>query len=347
VVLDQDIYPRSEWSQATVDRYAEALAAGDSFPPIALEAGTSRLLDGMHRYRSHRQAGREEIAAEYHEIPAGVPPKLYAASLSTRHGDRVSGKDLMAIAREIVQVNPDYSIQTVAKYCSVTRQTVSKWVSDITDRRVLLRRVRALLLTRLGWSQRRVGDFLGADHKTVGSDVNSDISPHLSEDVILEALTALPDECVAIAEEIREERIFASWSDDERLLLKRLRDGETIVISQRDHHSNLAAWANSAGLVERVDRRSDWGNPFEMPGDGDREQVIASYRDHYLPYKPSLLRRVDELAGKALACWCAPAACHADILASLVSGSCDSAHLLAALHEIDDPDHIECGGRCS
>ena len=34
VQFDQSIYPRAEWSQSTVNRYAESLTAGDEFPPI-------------------------------------------------------------------------------------------------------------------------------------------------------------------------------------------------------------------------------------------------------------------------------------------------------------------------
>ena len=103
------------------------------------------------------------------------------------------------------------------------------------------------------------------------------------------------------AERWREERIFATWTDEERQLLGLLRDdGMTIVVSYRIH-KNLIAWCEQAELLVRIDRRSDWGNPFEMPADGDRDTVIANYRDHYLPYKPSLLSRLDDLRGKALA----------------------------------------------
>jgi hypothetical protein len=44
------------------------------------------------------------------------------------------------------------------------------------------------------------------------------------------------------------------------------------------------------------------GQPFVLGRDGDRATVIARYRDLYLPFKPSLLRRLGELRGKALGC---------------------------------------------
>lgn len=110
------------------------------------------------------------------------------------------------------------------------------------------------------------------------------------------------------------------WSAEEEGLRAQLGGGATVVVSLRSHHANLVRWAESRGLLVRIDRRSDWGNPFEMPTDGDRDTVIANYAEHYLPHKPGLLGRMSELRGKALACWCAPQPCHGDVLQSRAEG---------------------------
>lgn len=329
VVFDEDIYPRSEWSQSTVDRYVEALAAGDRFPPIVLERGTNRLLDGMHRARAHRAADADRIEVEYHDVPTGVPPKLYAASLSTKHGDRITREDLRELAREIARENPDYSLETIARYSGVTRQTVGKWVGDITERRRLIRRVRSVLLTRAGYSNRAAAEVLGCAESVVREDVKADISAHLAEDVLAEALEDMPAVCEEAAEAVREDRLFATWTEGERALVKRLREGETVVVSLRGAHDRLIRWAESAGLYQRIDRKSEWGNPFELPGDGDRATVIANYAAHFIPFKPSLLGKVNGLQGKALGCWCAPEPCHGHVLAALALADGDQRPTLA------------------
>jgi hypothetical protein len=96
-----------------------------------------------------------------------------------------------------------------------------------------------------------------------------------------------------------------------------VRLGNTYVANFRTDSALIAA-ADAEGLLVRIDRSSPWGNPFVLGPDGDRKQVIAAYRDHYLPHKPSLQARLDELEGKVLACWCAPEPCHGHVLVELL-----------------------------
>jgi hypothetical protein len=111
----------------------------------------------------------------------------------------------------------------------------------------------------------------------------------------------------------------APWSDDELRLKEMLEAGRTTVVSMaKDGHPNLVAWAKNGGLFTRIDRASEWGNPFEVGKDGNREAVVENYDLYYLPHKPSLLAKLDELQGKALGCWCAPKSCHGNVLAKAV-----------------------------
>lgn len=70
----------------------------------------------------------------------------------------------------------------------------------------------------------------------------------------------------------------------------------------------------------RIDRTTGWGNPFVIGRDGDRAEVIAKY-EKWIKTQPGLLAAIGELRGKKLYCWCAPLACHGDVLARLADES--------------------------
>lgn len=67
-----------------------------------------------------------------------------------------------------------------------------------------------------------------------------------------------------------------------------------------------------------IGRPSIWGNPYKIGEDGTREEVIEKY-ELYLRNNPDLLKRLPELSGKVLGCWCSPnLPCHGEILIKLI-----------------------------
>lgn len=75
-----------------------------------------------------------------------------------------------------------------------------------------------------------------------------------------------------------------------------------------------------------VGRPSVFGNPYSHKA-GTTAQYQVATRDAavdayetWLLAQPSLVARVKrELRGKVLACWCAPARCHAEVLARIAN----------------------------
>lgn len=72
---------------------------------------------------------------------------------------------------------------------------------------------------------------------------------------------------------------------------------------------------------------SKWGNRFVIGKDGTRAEVIAKY-EAWIHNQPELMAQLGELRGKDLVCWCAPAACHGDVLL-LLANECFDAQQLA------------------
>lgn len=182
VEFDSKIYPRIKPSSTVIEEYADALLGGETFPPIVLEQGTNRLLDGYHRWKAHERlvsqpelngdrSRFENIPVEYHTIPDGIPAKLYAAKLSSRHGHRITSSEVEALAREICQSDPDFSDAVIAEYVGRSRRTVNNYVRDIKARRQEQQRAIILRLSMLGWTQQEIAGVVGVHQDTVSESL--------------------------------------------------------------------------------------------------------------------------------------------------------------------------------
>jgi hypothetical protein len=120
-----------------------------------------------------------------------------------------------------------------------------------------------------------------------------------------------------LREAIRQYLDEQGWTDDERDRREQVKNGRTIVVNQKTDE-RLIRWAQFEGKLTRIDRTTDWGNPFELPADGTRDEVCDNYAV-YLGMKPSLTKRIKELRGRVLACWCYPQRCHGNHLADLAN----------------------------
>lgn len=70
-----------------------------------------------------------------------------------------------------------------------------------------------------------------------------------------------------------------------------------------------------------VGRPSMWGNPFRIGKDGTRREVVEAYEVWIHEEEQTWLRVAARkaLAGRDLVCWCAPLACHAEVLAEVAN----------------------------
>lgn len=66
-----------------------------------------------------------------------------------------------------------------------------------------------------------------------------------------------------------------------------------------------------------IGRGGKWGNPYKIPSDGDRDEVIEKY-EKYIRKNKTLLADIEELRGKKLGCFCYPLSCHGDVLIKLL-----------------------------
>ena len=78
------------------------------------------------------------------------------------------------------------------------------------------------------------------------------------------------------------------------------------------------------GFDEYIGRGSLFGNPFKVGIDGNRKECIEKYEIYFhqkMKEDPFFSRKVRELKGKTLGCFCKPQPCHGDIIASFLEES--------------------------
>ncbi len=101
-------------------------------------------------------------------------------------------------------------------------------------------------------------------------------------------------------------------------LINRMKKGETVVLNMNNNFHAMK-WAKDNNRFQQIDRWSDWGNPFIISGDGDRDTVCESFKI-YFNLKLELKSKVEQLKGKALGCHCYPLRCHGEHLKQLADG---------------------------
>jgi hypothetical protein len=98
-------------------------------------------------------------------------------------------------------------------------------------------------------------------------------------------------------------------------LINRMKNGETVVLNMNTNFHAMK-WAKDNNRFQQIDRWSDWGNPFLIGGDGNRDTVCESFKV-YFNLKLELNEKVKQLKGKALGCHCYPLRCHGEHLKQL------------------------------
>lgn len=71
-----------------------------------------------------------------------------------------------------------------------------------------------------------------------------------------------------------------------------------------------------------IGRPSKFGNPWRVTNEASRPRAIGqfeSYARERVAMQPEFAESVKALHGKVLGCWCAPKACHGDVLLKLAA----------------------------
>lgn len=126
ISIDELILTGSPRSAGEDAEHARALAELDSeaeLPPIVVQRGTNRVIDGMHRVRAARLRGERAIRARYFDgDDAGA--FVLAVRLNVQHGLPLSLADRKSAARRILREQPGWSNRAVASVVGLSPKTV-------------------------------------------------------------------------------------------------------------------------------------------------------------------------------------------------------------------------------
>ena len=133
---DPATQPREALDDATIERYADAMAAGWQLPPVVLyhDGEWYWLADGWHRREAARRLQRVSIDAEVHS-GTKRDAMLYAAGANATHGLPRSNEDKR---RAVIMLLTDdewrqWSDHEIARACKVSQPFVSKLRSTLSD----------------------------------------------------------------------------------------------------------------------------------------------------------------------------------------------------------------------
>jgi hypothetical protein len=120
---------RAEIDQGVVDDYADAIKAGETFPPVVVfyDGNDHWLADGFHRYHGHAKAGLGMIDAE---VRQGTQRDaiLHSVGANAVHGLRRSNVDKRcAVERTLADAKwSQWSDREIARRCHVGDHLVAK-----------------------------------------------------------------------------------------------------------------------------------------------------------------------------------------------------------------------------
>jgi hypothetical protein len=95
LVLDFSMYPRQRINEYNASAIADAMRAGATLPPVIVERGTLRVVDGFHRVTAYRRVhnGSGSIEVEERTYKDDGALFLDAARLNAEHGQRLTHID--------------------------------------------------------------------------------------------------------------------------------------------------------------------------------------------------------------------------------------------------------------
>lgn len=131
LLLAAETQSRTELKVGLVEEYAEAMRAGNIFPPveIILEGGTAWVCDGWHRVLAARSIDPEGTIDANVTVGTLTDAIWQAAGANRAHGQRRTNADKARAVMLALKAKPDSTNKSIAEHCGVTEQTIRNYLA--------------------------------------------------------------------------------------------------------------------------------------------------------------------------------------------------------------------------
>lgn len=167
IVWREDLYPRFEPDQRTIQRYSESV---EFLPPIKVNQANI-LIDGFHRWKAHQLAGLDSIACEVVETASEKELKALAYRLNSNHGLQLSDDEKRRYAQEMYG---EMTVAELAALLSVSERAVRRWTETQRKAETEMRNRRIVELYLRAWNtQEAIAELVGVTHQSVSNVIGT------------------------------------------------------------------------------------------------------------------------------------------------------------------------------
>ena len=118
LVLDYNLYPRTEVDSVTVTDLVAAKESGADLPPVVVDKKSMRVADGFHRIAMCKRLKIDKIDVVYKDYASEAELYLDAVALNAKHGRKLSRYDQVRIITRAEEL--DISPIVIAESLNIT-----------------------------------------------------------------------------------------------------------------------------------------------------------------------------------------------------------------------------------
>jgi uncharacterized ParB-like nuclease family protein/FtsZ-binding cell division protein ZapB len=228
IIIDKGTQSRAAISEDTVTDYAEAMQAGDEFPPVVtfFDGVDYYLADGFHRLHAVKRLGKTSIQAD---VRTGTlrDAILYSLGANRDHGLRRSNADKRKCVQTLLDDFEwgDLSVNEMARICGVSPQLVLAVKAEMDGGERV-----STVKTNAPKKPAKLNNVVEAPVENLTPERDEAVqelvaeNQRLADRLAVEAMEATPEEKVAAAETIEELREQIRILEIENQSLKISRD---------------------------------------------------------------------------------------------------------------------------